>query len=343
MHSVIAFTICIYLVSYAVILVELVLYVFRFLSLKFHMISKFSYYFIFIFIFIFSFFISVVFLHVIRLRHSYRGTLSSFLIFATNIGSLIEFSLALHFNYKEQAMILLIFPTLFTFVFAFVPETPSYLQHRGDDDVIVAMFSLKFFSSLYSFYKCNLFQLAAISLNFYKGSTHLPEMVKLTKDTMSSKNVNNKISFEAFKGRAVQRALTISICLIVLNQFCGCYALLSYTTKVFAEAGASLSPIESSVLIVIVQILANILTIYLIDRAGRKILFITSAMGTAVGLICLGLHNIYLDQLNDFRWIPIASLSFAVFIASVGLLSLPYTIAIDILPPKVLYKYDYYP
>lgn len=157
-------------------------------------------------------------------------------------------------------------------------------------------------------------------------------MVKLNKEKTEK---TEKFSLEAFGGRAARRALTISIFLIVLNQFCGCYALLSYTTKVFQEAGASLTPIESSILIVIVQILANVLTIYLIDRAGRKILFITSALGTAFGLVALGLHNIYQDQLDDYRWIPIASLSFAIFIASLGLLSLPYIIAIDILPPKV--------
>lgn len=156
-------------------------------------------------------------------------------------------------------------------------------------------------------------------------------MAKLTKE----KSEKRKLTLEAFKGRAACRALTISIFLIVLNQFCGCYALLSYTTKVFEEAGASLSPIESSVLIVGVQLSANILTIYLVDRVGRKILFIASSLGTAVGITCLGLHNLYRDQLDDFRWIPIASLSFAIFIASLGLLSLPYTIAIDILPAKV--------
>lgn len=170
-----------------------------------------------------------------------------------------------------------------------------------------------------------------MSLNFYKGAAHLPEMAKLTKE----KSEKRKLTLEAFKGRAARRALTISIFLIVMNQLCGCYALLSYTTKVFEEAGASLSPIESSVLIVGVQLSANMLTIYLVDRVGRKILFITSALGAAVGIACLGLHSLYRDQLDDFRWIPIASLSFAIFIASLGLLSLPYTIAIDILPPKV--------
>lgn len=79
--------------------------------------------------------------------------------------------------------------------------------------------------------------------------------------------------------RAVRRAVSISLFLVFLPQFCGCYILLSYTTPFFAEAGSSLTPIGSSILICVVQLLANLLTMFLIDRIGRKVLFTTSSIG----------------------------------------------------------------
>lgn len=110
---------------------------------------------------------------------------------------------------------------------------------------------------------------------------------------------------------------------------------MSYSTAYFAEAGSSLTPIQSSILICIVQLIANSFTIFLIERLGRKILFITSSIGSGLGLIILALHNIYKHELPDFNWVPIYGLSFTIFIASSGLLTIPFIITVDVLPSNV--------
>lgn len=40
-------------------------------------------------------------------------------------------------------------------------------------------------------------------------------------------------------------------------------------------------------------------------------------------------------DLEDFKWIPLASFSFAVFISNVGILSVHYCIIVEVLPQKV--------
>lgn len=149
----------------------------------------------------------------------------------------------------------------------------------------------------------------------------------------STKNMNCIVSL--VKTRAVRRAIYISLMLVILPQFCGCYILMSYSTAYFAEAGSSLTPIQSSILICIVQLIANSFTIFLIERLGRKILFITSSIGSGLGLIILALHNIYKHELPDFNWVPIYGLSFTIFIASSGLLTIPFIITVDVLPSNV--------
>lgn len=63
-----------------------------------------------------------------------------------------------------------------------------------------------------------------------------------------------------------------------------------------------------------------------------------SAGGTSVGLAILGSY-IYLDKIGvdvtDFKWIPLVSFSFVIFIASWGVLTLPFLVLSEIMPEKV--------
>lgn len=176
--------------------------------------------------------------------------------------------------------------------------------------------------------------MAANSLVFYKGPKYLNEMAKLTSNEKSTGN-ETKLRLSDFSGRAACRAISFSLILIILNQFCGCYVILGYSTKVFEEAGANFSPIEASMWICVVQIVATVFTIYLVDRAGRKILFISSSIGAGIGLVGLGMHAIHKDSLQEYNWIPVVTVALITFIASLGLLALPFTISMDLLPPKV--------
>lgn len=135
--------------------------------------------------------------------------------------------------------------------------------------------------------------------------------------------------------RASRKAVFIAIVLIILPQFCGCYLLLSYTAQFFKEAGSTLTPVQSSVIITIVQLVANLVTISLIDRLGRKILIVSSSIATSLGLLILAMHQLYREDLPDTNWVPVFGLSFTIFVATVGLLPVPFTITIDVLPPKV--------
>lgn len=109
----------------------------------------------------------------------------------------------------------------------------------------------------------------------------------------------------------------------------------SYTNKIFEDAGSALSSDTSSVIIATSQVVANALAMILVDRAGRKLLITISAFGTAVGLISMGLYDIYKDNLEDYKWIPILSFAIIIMTASVGMLPLTYVILGEILPKKV--------
>lgn len=139
--------------------------------------------------------------------------------------------------------------------------------------------------------------------------------------------------------KSSRRAVTIAFVLVILPQLCGVYILLSYTTAFFDEAGSTLKPVESSILISLVQLVANTITIFLIDRLGRKVIFTFSSIGTGIGLFILAVHHAYRDVLPESNWVPIYGLSITIFIASIGLLPVPFVMTIDVLPPKVCIQF----
>lgn len=172
-------------------------------------------------------------------------------------------------------------------------------------------------------------------LSFADFCTYLIEHV------LRSKNfgiVNQIMIYNLITGTpAAKKATLIAIFLGALNQFCGVFVMTSYTNKIFEDAGSTMPSNTASIIVAAVQLLANCVTMILVDRAGRKILICISASGTAVGLVCMGLYDLYKGQLAEFRWISIASFSMIIFMASIGMLPLTYVILSEILPKKVIF------
>lgn len=123
-----------------------------------------------------------------------------------------------------------------------------------------------------------------------------------------------------------------------LNQLCGIFAMLMYTATIFAESGSSLTPNMSAIVVGLIQLIGAYISTVLVDRAGRKFLIGISATGAGIGLTILGTYS-YLKTLGytleSFTWIPITSFSFVIFIASWGVLTLPFLVISEIMPEKV--------
>lgn len=122
----------------------------------------------------------------------------------------------------------------------------------------------------------------------------------------------------------------------VCNQLSGAWPLMTYANVIFEEAGSTLSPNVSAIIVSLVQFGANCVTIAIVDRIDRKKLFSCSAICMGIGLVSLGLHNIYKEHLSEYTFIPIVAFSFTIFVASCGILPLHYVILVEIMPKKVM-------
>lgn len=116
------------------------------------------------------------------------------------------------------------------------------------------------------------------------------------------------------------------------------FSLLNYAILVFQKSGTDISPTISSVMLFIAQIIGCLCTTGLADKLGRKILLIVSLFGSAIGLSTLALYLYLMENGVDihlFTWIPVVSLSFAIFIGSAGIIPLASLCTIELLPFKV--------
>lgn len=131
-----------------------------------------------------------------------------------------------------------------------------------------------------------------------------------------------------------------------MAQFPGGVTFLNYAVVIFEKAGASkIDPYTSSCMLAIAQIFGCLVSTKLADSLGRKLLMISSFLGSATGLFIFSVY-LYLNQngydLSAFSWLPVATLSFIMFIASAGVGSLYAVCFVEYLPTKVWIHFLYF-
>lgn len=118
----------------------------------------------------------------------------------------------------------------------------------------------------------------------------------------------------------------------------GVYALLSYASMIFDEAGSSMSPNISAIVVGTIQVVGVYCSTLLVDTLGRKFLMVSSAFGCSVGLFLFGGYDMLKHQgvdVSTYNWIPLASFSFVIFVANLGIVSLPFLVLTEITPLKI--------
>lgn len=129
--------------------------------------------------------------------------------------------------------------------------------------------------------------------------------------------------------------------LLTANQGCGCFALLNYTAMIFESAGCSLPATIAAIIVGLIQLLGTYVSTVMVERAGRKLLLLISGVGVCVSQLAMGAHT-YLKSngydTSGFDWLPVVVFSFMIFIASLGLLTLPFLVIFEILPAKIRSK-----
>lgn len=114
-------------------------------------------------------------------------------------------------------------------------------------------------------------------------------------DELRAENERSKMSpaitlSEMLNQESLRKPLTISVFIMLSQQFSGINAVLFFSTSIFRSAGlGEQAAINATLGMSLVNVLMTIVSLFLVDRAGRKTLHMTGLMGMAVTCIILAL------------------------------------------------------
>ncbi|XP_064541797.1 facilitated trehalose transporter Tret1 [Drosophila montana] len=259
---------------------------------------------------------------------SVRGILGTLLVLSCNVGVVTAFVLGYYFNYATVAWIVSVLSIVFLVCFWFMPETPQHLaqQHKLQE----AEHALRYYRNIRARPSKELSDQLQLELHKLRA----PEKADEAGDDID----DSAVTWADFADRRARKACFIGLGLLAANQGCGCFAMLNYTALIFEKSGSSLSPTVSAIIVGFIQLVGSYVATLLVERAGRKLLLLVSAVGICLSQVVMASHS-YLKVLGydtaGFDWVPIAAFSFMLFIASWGLLTLPFLVISEIMPPKI--------
>lgn len=143
---------------------------------------------------------------------------------------------------------------------------------------------------------------------------------------------NTKDSMEDFKNPAVRKSLWLGFVLAVFIQITGINTVIDYAPKILLAAGVEIeNALLQTSLIGIVNFAFTFIAIWLIDKVGRKPLYLFGSMAMAVTLLCLAATFYF--KLNSIFALISLLLFIAAFASCIG--PVFWTMIAEIFPNKV--------
>ena len=135
------------------------------------------------------------------------------------------------------------------------------------------------------------------------------------------------------------RPLVVALMLMVGQQLSGVNAVIFFSVNIFNSAKTNLNSLLENIIVGGVQVVSTALAAVLIDKLGRRILLITSALIMIISLYGLGLYfwiqKNHPDLANTIGFLPLSSLCLYIFAFSIGFGPIPWLMMSEIFSPEV--------
>jgi SP family facilitated glucose transporter-like MFS transporter 8 len=246
---------------------------------------------------------------------SIRGLLGFFfqLMVCTGILVVSLFGLGLHWRWISA--ISAIFPLIFLAAVMYVPESPYFLVKKGRQDD------------------------ARVALQWLRGADFeiQAEMRKMEANVQVELSQSARFS-DLFQPWALKPVL-VAIGLMFFQQVSGINAALFNAVEIFQSSGSTISGLVSAVILNVTQLSVTLVSSSLVERLGRKLLFLVSNIMMCISMFALG--TFFYIQANDpetaksLGWLPLTSLILFIATFAIGAGPMPWLLTGEILPAKV--------
>lgn len=245
-----------------------------------------------------------------------RGATGSLMTLFMVGGIVFAYSIGPFVSYATLQWCCMALPIIFFAAFIFMPETPYYLAKNGRTEDLWK--SLKFLRATND-------KTIEAEINQIQG----------TIDEESSRKAS---FFEIFRDRGNVKGLLICCGLLMFAQLSGTTAVTFNSQSIFESAHSSLDPAVASIILALTQLVSNLLTPFVIELTGRKIILLISAVGMAISLFALG-GFFYLQTFGNvsssIMWIPVTALILFNISYAFGFGPVPYAVLGEIFPSNV--------
>jgi facilitated trehalose transporter len=218
------------------------------------------------------------------------------------------------------------FPALLLVVLIPLPESPVWLFSRGH--IADADKSLKWLHH-------------QPRMQNESIPTEMKEITVVTPETTQQQLSSNEYSKNGFRMKELLRRpvlipFSLTFTLLIFQQVSGIDAIIFYTVSIFHSAGSEINDHLATIIVGLVQLVANIFSLFLVDRAGRRPLLIASGALMCVALAALGTH-FHLQKYNmgeGLGLLPLISLMIFMVGFSIGYCSIPFLLMGELIPEK---------
>lgn len=246
-----------------------------------------------------------------------RGTLVSLFQLMITLGILVayysDFAFADESNVASWRPMFYVgvIPALILFIgMIFLPESPRWLLSRGREEEAMAV------------------------LRKTEGDGASDVASSIRKDIEKDSNAYSKWS-DLFKPLWKMPVIT-AIGIMFIQQFVGINTVMYYCPKIFQMAGfdGAVAAIGASVGVAVINVVATLLSVYFVDRIGRRRLFFIGMVGMVVSLCLLAGSFIFdMGSASKFVTVGFTLLYVAFYAISVG--PLGWLIISEIFPQKM--------
>ena len=195
----------------------------------------------------------------------------------------------------------------------FMPESPRWLISRGRDEE------------------------GRRILSRIESSETMEESYKTIKNELE-KSREESSSFKELLKPWLRNALIIGISIMFFQQFVGINTVIYYSPKIFLMAGfdGAVSAIWAAVGVGIVNLLFTIVSVYFVDRLGRRKLYFIGLSGIFISLLLLGVCFTSFSCLGVMgKWLSIILVFIYVAFYAISIGPLGWLIISEIFPQKV--------
>ncbi|HEY4388052.1 MAG TPA: sugar porter family MFS transporter, partial [Ktedonobacteraceae bacterium] len=139
---------------------------------------------------------------------------------------------------------------------------------------------------------------------------------------------------ELFKP-GLRMALLVGVGLAVFQQFVGINTVIYYAPTIFQAAGvaSASAAIFATSIVGVVNVASTILSLFLVDRAGRRVLLLIGIVGMIIGLICMG--AVFAVGPTSAAGLILASLILYIFSFAISLGTVFWLMSAELFPTRV--------